>query len=267
MRSALGLFLGVPITFCLMIINFLVGDSAASMTSYAWRLWWHRTSFYLTPRYAPMSGVKVSLHGPDEEHETSGFRVGIDREAMQRAQREGAVAHSPRGGVWFSGREMVPGVRHVITLRWTPGLFNRGRPSGPNPGELRTGSLGHILPVPSPGYATDLDLYICNGQPWWRGEHQARADNACLGPLRNDADQYLTGVVVRRSQRLKPTPAECKLPSPLSRGDRVRAIGTTVDQEGVLFIVEQWASIKWLQRGRVMTSSVRRAGERVIPQM
>lgn len=88
---------------------------------------------------------------------------------------------------------------------------------------------------------------MCDEQPWWREEVQARKDDACIGPLHNDADQYLTGVVVRRRQQLKPTPAACKLPSPLSRGDRLRAIGTTVDEEGVLFIVEQWTSRKRLQ--------------------
>jgi hypothetical protein len=164
-------------------VNLVAFDHTTKIISYAWRMWWHSSSFYICPRYAPLSGLKVSLHGPDEFHETSGFKIAIDRASMVGAQEAGGFAHSPAGGVWFPGREMVPGVKHVLTLRWTPGLFRKGRPNGPNPDDLKPGSFGHVIEAPKETYASDVDIYVCQDKPWWREEEQARKDNACLGAL------------------------------------------------------------------------------------
>jgi hypothetical protein len=78
------------------------------------------------------------------------------------------------------------------------GLFKKGVPSGPNPGEPRVIDSNMVVAAPEEGFASDVDIYVCQGNPWWRDEVQARRDNACLGPLKNDADDYLTGVSVRR---------------------------------------------------------------------
>jgi hypothetical protein len=134
----------------------------------------------------------------------------------------------------------------VITLRWTPGLFRRGSPSGPNPNDLRPTAIGHIVPAPDGSFAADVDFYVCRDRPWWPEEQKARADNACIGPLGNGEGGYLTAVSVRRPLRVKPTPVEARLPTPLSQNDKVRAVGTCVDED-VLFIVEQWTSKRWLQ--------------------
>jgi hypothetical protein len=203
-----------------------------------------RPDFYVVPRYAPMSGVKVSLHGPKPGHPEPFFKVEIDRDAMLKASEAGGMAHFPDGRVTFPGRVMAPDVRHVVRLRWTPGLFRAGRPPAPTPGAIRPGSLGHVLPIPEGPYATDLDLYVCQGRPWWPMEWKARLDNACVGPLANLAGDYLTGVSVRSSLRDKPTPDAARIWSPQSRKDAVRLVGMAVDNQGVLVLLEQWGSIK-----------------------
>ena len=227
-------------------MNIVVHDKTTKVTSYAWKIWWHRVSFYIVPTYAPLSGMKISLHGPDNLHPEPGFRIGVDRSGMERAKAAGGVSHGPEGGIWFSGREMVPGVRHVISLRWTPGLFKKGVPSGPNPGEPRTIDSNLVVPAPVQGFASDVDIYVCERKPWWRDEEQARRDNACLGPLKNDADDYLTAVSVRRQLAVLPTPEITRLASPETKKDKVRAIGSGV-HEDVLFLVEQWTSRRRLQ--------------------
>jgi len=100
-------------------INVVVGDRETGKPSYDWRIWWHGPDFYVVPRYAPMSGVKVSLHGPRTEYLEPKFMVGIDHDAMLGASRAGGVAHFPDGRLIFPGRAMAPGVRHVVRLRWT----------------------------------------------------------------------------------------------------------------------------------------------------
>lgn len=183
----------------------------------------HRVSFYLTPRWAPLTGVKVSLHGPDEVHPEPGYRIAIDRGAIVRAQAAGGVVGSPAEGLWFPGRvTSEPGVRHVITLRWTPGLFRRGSLSGPNPNDLRPSAIGHVVPAPAETCASDVDFFVCRNRPWWPRGHQARADNACMGPLGNGQGGFLTAVSVRRRLRDKQTPVDARLPSPLSTNDKIR---------------------------------------------
>ncbi len=140
---------------------------------------------------------------------------------------------------WFTGRQVAPGVAHVMTFRSTWDLFQTGTPMGPWPGDIRPGAVGLIVPVPDFLTAADVDIYVSDGKPFWRDEHQARRDNACLGPLRNKADQYLTGVSTRRSTLAKPTPPQALAPTPKPGGKRVRGIGTAVDDEGVLWVVEQ----------------------------
>jgi len=228
-------------------INVVVGDRATRRQSYDWKIWWRGSDFYAVPRYAPMSGVKVSLHGPRAGYPDSLFKVEVDRNAMLKASEAGGMAHFPDGRVVFPGRVVAPGVRNVVRLRWTPGLFRVARPPAPTPGVIREESLGHALPIPEGAYATDLDLYVCQGRPWWPTEWKARLDNACVGPLRNLAGDYLTGVSVRSPLRDKPTPAAARIWSPQSRKDAVRLIGIAVDDDGVLVILEQWGSAKFVK--------------------
>lgn len=230
-------------------INVVTFNEETGVIGYAWRMWWQRSSFYLVPRYAPMSGAKVSLHGPEEGNENGGFKLARDRAAMVRAEAAGGSVRGQQEALWFSGRPTpIPGVTHAVTLRWTPGLFRRGSPNGPGWDELKSGSLGLVVPAPAPGYAADVDIYVCTGQPWWPNEDQARRANAVLGPIGNAAGQFLTAVSVRRSVKDKPTPSAAIGPSPLSRKDFLRAIGAAVDDEGVIWQVEHWGSRKRLSQ-------------------
>lgn len=222
-------------------IHLVVRNAIIGVTSYAWRMWWHGSSFYLSPTLAYLSGIKVSLHGPDARHPTSGFKIAVDNQAMRRAVAAGCAYHVPDDGVWFEGRPMVAGVRHVTTLRWTPGLFHAGCPSAPVPKAPRANSVGRLLAAPDEGYATDVDIYVCRRRPWWPNEGKAILDNARLGPITNASGHSLTAVSVRRRLSVKQTPEAAKLVPPRSRGDKVRAIGSGVD-ERLLWIVEQWTS-------------------------
>jgi hypothetical protein len=66
-------------------IYVLVGDRSRRMYSYAWRLWWGRTSFYVKPKYTPLGALKISLDGPDVAVASQpGFKVDLDRSALPR---------------------------------------------------------------------------------------------------------------------------------------------------------------------------------------
>ena len=80
-------------------------------------------------------------------------------------------------------------------------------PPAPQPGALRKAPSASLSPAaPEPGDAIDVDLIVTGGKPYWPQERKARTDNVCLGPLRDDADVWLTGTVVKRGGRsLRPT--------------------------------------------------------------
>jgi hypothetical protein len=106
--------------------------------------------------------------------------------------------------------------------------------------------------VPAPGQfdATVVDIYVSDSEPYWPDEKRARAANACLGPLRNDADQILTGVVLKGPSINTMPPKAALAPSPETISDRTRGIGFGIDDHGVLWICEQWMSRAALQAMR-----------------
>src|ERR1700743_311428 len=108
----------------------------------------------------------------------------------------GGVALRPS---WFSGHELKRGVIHAITFRSTWDLFVKGAASVPGPGDLKSRAEGHVIPSPISLYAADLEIYISDRKPYWKHEGRARRDNACTAPIRNNPNQYLTGVSFRRS--------------------------------------------------------------------
>lgn len=179
-------------------INFVVHDPETLISGYTWRLWWHQRSFYVTPRWTPMSGVKVSFHGADDMHPTAGYMAGIDVNAMERAHAAGGSTNLGPRRLRFSGVEVEPGVLHVATFRWTFGLFRQGMPSGPNPDHLSPSARGFLIPPPLPGVPSDVYLFISQGKPFWgRNEALSRKDNACVGSeLRNENDEYLTALSI-----------------------------------------------------------------------
>ena len=223
-------------------LAFLVRDASRNVMGYCWRLWWGRTSFYLKPRYVPLSALKVSMHGPDARHGgLGGFKVDYDHDALPRARSAGgiAVAHPDMLPSWFAGQPVANGrAIHVARIRHPWLMFNRGAPSAPMPTAPKNDVVARVLPVPDQMCAVDIDLYVCPGKPFWPNEAEVRADNAALGPLRNEAGQYLTGVVYHRSVLRYPAPEGLLAGYPDGATDLVRGLGICVDQN-VLWICEQ----------------------------
>lgn len=225
---------------------FVVADSERKNRGYTWRIWWGGTSFYVKGRASSLAAFKVSLHGPDTARPRlrPGFKIAMDESAMAKAEAAGAVycgsvAIAPQ---WFRGRRIKDGVTHVLTFRTTWDLFAKGIPPASNPGELRSGTAGLVIPAPTTFMAADLDLYVSDRKPYWPREAKARRDNACVGPIQNRSGQYLTGVSFRRSALKGDAPELALALKSRSTKDRIRGIGTAVDHRGVLWIIEQWMS-------------------------
>lgn len=227
-------------------LYFCVGSRQSKMCSYSWRIWWGRTSFYIKARdQAAFADLKVSLHGPDERHSAPGFKIERDAPRGQDAPAiEGLVVSPPDWlPCWYSGRPVTEDVRHAIRFRFSYNIFRRGYPSAPSPRDVTAKDVAGLVPPPNHELnAVDVDLYVSTGHPYWPNERKARRDNACLGPLLNEAGQYLSAVVKLQSTALHPTPRLAQGTRPNSNEDRVRGIGATVDNTGLLWICEQWLS-------------------------
>ena len=143
---------------------------------------------------------------------------------------------------WFSGRKVQHGVKHVLTFRAAWDLFVKNAPSAPNPGDLRTDAVGLVIPPPRRLGAADLDIFVSDTKPYWPRESTARRDNACMGPIRSKAGQYLTGVSIRRPALNGDAPPGLFALKASPTAERIRGIGTGVDDRDVLWIAEQWMS-------------------------
>jgi len=198
------------------------------------------------PRAQALGGFKISLHGPDERHAAPGFKLGSDGATPADTATVATVGFLP---AWFDGELVAPGVRRVIRIRTTWDLFEDGVPSAPSAGEVAGGFEAHIAEPPPPGYATDIDLFVCEGLPWWPREVAAREANAALGPLKNGAGQWLTGLVVRRAVPRFPTPSHMLGREPRTASDTVRGISAGIGEAGFAWLSEQRLSRKWLVRG------------------
>src|ERR1022692_3584669 len=132
---------------------FVVGNRERQIFGYAWRIGWSNTSFYLKARYAPLAAFKISLHGPDPRPSMRpGFKIALDDSAVPGAAEAGgayagSVAVRPQ---WFSGRKVRSGVTHAVTFRTTWDLFTTGSPSAPGPGNVRSRTVGMVIPAPQP---------------------------------------------------------------------------------------------------------------------
>jgi hypothetical protein len=220
-----------------------LGRSDEPAKGFTWRIWASRTSFYLKSRAPALGHLKFSLHSEDPRHPAGGgFKMAMDtEEAFEQAVVDGRVKAERQGDwpVWFPGKQLNSDATLVMRMRWTWDVAARLGPA-PAPGDLKKGAVGLMVPPPpQPGDAVDVDLIVSNAAPYWRQEAKARHDNACLGPLRNEAGDWLTGTVIKRSVASYPTPPRALGPRPANRQDELRAIGSAVDEEGVLWLVEQ----------------------------
>lgn len=228
------------------VMYFVVYDRAKNISGYTWRIMAHRTSFYIMARYAPLSAVKFSLHGPDPRPTVGppGFKVVIERQALPGAvDAGGAYMGMPPGQAHrFKGRRINDHATHVLTFRSTWDLFQRDLPSGPPPGNVKNSASGLIVPAPLQMRAADVDVYVSRRRPYWEHEKRARRDNACLGPMSNESGEFLTAVSYRRSQFTYPAPTAAIAPPGRPGSMTTRGLGTALDERGVLWVVEQWMS-------------------------
>lgn len=182
---------------------FVVADSQRKNCGHTWRIWWGGTSFYIKGRASSLAAFKISLHGSDPARPQlrPGFKIAMDETAIAKATAAGAVhcGSVPIGPQWFSGRRIKDGVIHVLTFRTTWDLFVKNIPPASNPGKLRSGTMGLVIPAPATFKTADLDIYVSDKKPYWPNEAKARRDNACVGPIQSRAGQYLTGISFRRS--------------------------------------------------------------------
>lgn len=238
------------------VMKLVVAAEGQPPASFAWRIWSNGTSFYLKSTAPGMKRLKLSLHGDDPRHPSGGgFKLGFDSSANSVP---GETAEVIQGAwpIWFPGRRMVGGpdsnVLHVARFRWTWDACTRLPPAG-DPGKVRAKERAGRLPFPpEPGDAIDVDLVLSDVGPHWPREKVSRPRNACLGPLRNDADQWLTGVVAKRRAFMYPPPPTMdgspRSPVPTSSSDAVRGIEARVDPDGVMWIIETRMSLSWLGR-------------------
>ena len=230
------------------VLLLVVGDRETGPWSYTWRIWANGTSFYVKPRTSAFSAMKVSLHGPDSRPHIGppGNKIEVIGALVPDNVAGMRVGSWPEKG-WFPGRQVAPGVRHVVRLRFPWTLFGRGRPSAPNPGLLRRQYAGLVAPPPPSMNVVDVDFYVSDRGPHWPNERKARRDNACLGPLVNAAGQHLTAVSTKRSPFTVPGPDDLVRPAPEPH-DAVRGLGMTSDPSGFLWVCEQWLSRRELDR-------------------
>lgn len=232
-------------------LYFVVANRERGIFGYTWRIGWSGTSFYIKARFSPLTALKVSLHGPHpRENLKPGFKIGIDGQAAQLAVESGGAycGSVTQSAHWFSGSRAKSGVTHALTFRTSWDMFLKGSPSAPNPGNLKASAFGAVLPAPASLKTADVDVYVCDRQPYWPREKQARRDNACLGPLENKAGQYLTAVSVKRSAFDQDAPGSVFALRAKDGEDRLRGVATAADKNGVLWIVEHWMSVSALRQ-------------------
>lgn len=220
-----------------------IGKADGPPRGFTWRIWPRGTSFYLKSRAPDMNHLKLSLHSPDPRHEgKEGFKIGMDPDsAFQQAVDDGRIVALRTGDwpIWFPGQRLNNYSTLVARLRWTWDACTRLGPA-PHPEDLKRGAAGLVAPLPpEPGDAIDVDLIVSKKKPYWPREKRARQDNACLGPLRNTAGDWLTGVAVKRLAFEYAPPEAAIGPRPKNSSDEMRSVSAAIDEEGFLWLIEQ----------------------------
>lgn len=219
-------------------ILFLVQDTQRARRGFTWRIWPAGTSFYVKCVDPAFRDMKVSLHGPDARHNRQFLKFGFDSSATPGQSHLVGRHNLPAE---FEGKQLSRDVRHVMRFRhdWT--MFHSDVPSAPTPGTVKklTTSQASVCPPPDQMFAVDVDLFLCEREPFWPDEEQARADNLILGPIENDAGQFLTGVVRHHNALAKATvtPDSVTAPKPDAGEQIVRGLAFGVDRE-ILWINE-----------------------------
>ncbi len=232
-------------------IYIVVGDRQTNQYSYVWRIWWHGTSFYIKCRNDAFPEFKVSLYGADSFHPEPGFIVGRDQSSSPSPLSR-MIDKSNFLGSRFSGRKVADDVLHIVTFRFGADLFAKATTELPftGPQNIRPSAAARLAVMPLEGEVTDIHLDLSKGKPYVQHEEKARRENAIFGPLRNNQDEYLTGLVNKCSLSKNPSPSELLVPTPLNETDQVHGFGATIDPKGgFLWIAEQWMSREALISG------------------
>lgn len=215
--------------------------------SYTWRIWSGGSSFYMKSSILGMKHLKLSVHGDDPRHPGGGgYKLAMDTEESWRAALASGEMFGRLDGtwpIWFPGSRITDDATLVARLRWTYEAVSRLGPA-PAPAALKNGAKGlAVRPPPEPGTAVDLDLIVSRSSPHWINEKAARADDACMGPLRNSrAGLWLTGTAVRRFVPHAPHPTSSLGPRPKDRTDQLRGMAAAVDESGFLWMIEHRVS-------------------------
>lgn len=240
-------------------LKFMVGSRTLGKYSYSWSIFGGGTSFYIKPLPAYMQSWKIRLHGPDPGRQLrGGYKLESDASAAAAVEAAGGAFFewvSLPDPLWFPGHEVRPGVDLVLRFRFGYDLFTSDAASAEPPERVpRRADVAGVIPPPSRGRAIDVNIYVCHQQPFWPHEEQARADNACLGPLVNKAEQYLTAVIFHESVEREPSPVPARAPVGATGKavppDRVRGVSAALDERGFLWVQELWLSRSTLEERR-----------------
>lgn len=217
--------------------------------SYTWRLHAGSTSFYLKPRES-LQDYKISIHGPDPRHSDAGEMIkfsfdssfGLSKKAQPSFTKGYGVGEN--GKIIVRGREIQPGVKHVLRMRWTGDMFQDGAYDSQDKKSINKRHTALLIPAPGPFHYIDLDFYLTSpGIPAFIPIKRMKTkDNAVIGPIKNEAHQSLTAVAHHRSA-LKHPPYEDPMKNQQKlRGlrERVRGMHALNTEEGFLVVQEIW---------------------------
>ncbi|MDH6679232.1 hypothetical protein M2284_003448 [Rhodococcus sp. LBL1] len=240
-------------------ISFVTRNKRNGVMGYNWRIWSTGTSFYIAPRYTPISNMKISLHGPDEREEIEGpvNFLYVDPRTTDRAEKAGGMSGAQQEErTVFSGRKIAPGVNHVVRFRTDWDTFVRGRPSGPVPDESKSSSLNGVADAPRFLRALNVDVFVSDGKPYWPDEELARAKNAGLGPVTNKAGQSLTVNISDAYLMEDPDPFGYRALTDDELADSVRMVLAGPDETGLCWVCEKIAPRQRVKDGTIFPSVV-----------
>lgn len=183
----------------------------------SWRITAKKTDFYLDPRDED-DAFHLSIHGPNDKHDTHRFHIKVDRRKVAKARKRGYVmGHSIlKDGFPFDGQQIAEGVYRVARIRWTWHLqrsrFRAAAVSGQAP-DLADHQSGVRRSDPlSPNDAWDIDVVVSYERPYWPNPSGSLRDNARIEPLRNNAGLWLTATSYHRSLTKYPCEAGDRRP-------------------------------------------------------
>ncbi|MEG3615587.1 hypothetical protein [Isoptericola haloaureus] len=215
--------------------------------SHVWRFWASKTSFYIKPRNPELGKIKVSLHGPDDRPGIGPpiFKYGFDSSVSDRT---GVLHDKEFDKRVYPGEEVAQDAHRVLRIRIPWDTLRPGDPPGSGKLKLSPEMDGLIARPPRIGYASDLDVYVSDGEPYWPvPAEQITEAKAAIGPYRNDAGQFMTIAAFERRIFETPTPRDATAIPPMNRSDTLRGVYFGNPGDGLFpWVVETFISRKAL---------------------